>query len=269
MAGRKLRGMYENKKSAKAGYEGNVVKSSETPVYKNLPVSANPHKLHRQRLRARFRREGLDGFEDHNVLELLLFYGIPVRDVNGDAHNLLEQFGSLSNVFDAKYEDLLKVSGIGENTATLIKLIPQLFRRYEMDKLNDDGITLNTAELVAKYTARYFKGVTEEKLYILCLDANCRLISCTQISSGTRGSAPLNNRAIAETALSENAVHIILVHNHPSGIISPSRKDITATAAVSDLLGKIGLSLSDHIIVGLGDDYFSFKNSQKWNYLFG
>ena len=91
----------------------------------------NIHEGHRDRLRKRFLDEGLDNFHDHNVLELLLFYSIPRKDTNEEAHNLIDTFGSLSGVFNASHEDLCKVKGIGENTATLIKMMPELFKKYE------------------------------------------------------------------------------------------------------------------------------------------
>lgn len=260
--------MYENKKGIKYGYEGNIVKVPEEPVYKNKPIEKNPHTAHRQRLRARFRNEGLDSFEDHNVLELLLFFGIPQKDVNDEAHNLINQFGSLSDVFDAKYDDLLKVKGIGENAATLIKLMPELFRKYEVDKLNSNAVMLNSAELVAKYTSKYFKGLTEERLYLLCLDSNCRLLTCNEISSGTVSSTPIKNRLIAEYAYASNAANIVLVHNHPSGIVAPSKQDVDVTIRLVETMKIIGLRLNDHVIVGFEDDYFSFKKSDKWKHIF-
>ncbi|MGN0569553.1 MAG: RadC family protein [Candidatus Fimenecus sp.] len=267
MADRKTPIGYESKNGIKYGVDGNIIKTVE-PVKKSSNNNKNIHDGHRQRLRERFLRDGLEGFEDHNVLELLLFYSIPVRDTNEDAHRLIREFGSLSGVFDAKYDDILKVKGIGDRTALLIKLIPELFRRYEVDKLNKDTVMLNSAELVAKYVSKHFKGLTEEKLYALYLDSNCRLLSFQLISSGGVNSAPMNNRLIAEYAYSTNAASVILVHNHPSGICAPSRKDIDATIAVADIMEAIGIRLSDHIIIGNGDDYFSFRLSPKWKHIF-
>lgn len=264
----KPRDGYEDKKAAKYGYEGNIVKIPQPPEYRNKPPVKNPHAMHRTRLRARFRAEGLDSFEDHNVLELLLFFGVPQKDVNEEAHALMEQFGSLSNVFDARYEDLCKVKGISENSATLIKLMPQLFRRYELDKLNEEDVMLNTAELVAQYSAKYFKGVTEEKLYLLCLDPNCRMISFEEISSGTVTSAPINIRLIAELGYKANAASLVLVHNHPSGITAPSKQDTDITIKLIATLKTIGLYLSDHIIITPDEKFFSFRKSEKYRYLF-
>lgn len=268
MAGNKMPNKYENKKGEKYSYEGNIVKETKIPEYKNKPKKDNPHANHRERLRARFRNEGLDSFEDHNVLELLLFFGIPFKDVNDTAHNLLDQFGSLSDVFDARYEDLCKVNGISENTATLIKLLPALFRRYELDKLNKDAVMLNSAELVAKYISKYYKGVTEERLYLLCLDSNCRLLSCNAVSSGTVTATSVNMRMIAELAYAADAADLIIVHNHPSGITAPSRQDVDMTLKLFETMKSIGLRLGDHIIIGLGDDYFSFRKSEKYRCIF-
>ena len=107
------------------------------------------HDGHRERLRQRFLRHGLDSFDDHNVLELLLFYCLPRRDTNELAHHLLERFGSLAGVFDARYEELLKTEGIGENAALLLTLIPQIDRRYHISK--EKGARIQTSEDAGRY----------------------------------------------------------------------------------------------------------------------
>lgn len=258
--------MYENRKSKKVGVEGNIIKAPEKP--KKKVNTDNLHEGHRERLRKRFVKDGLEGFEDHNILELLLFYSIARKDTNEEAHALINEFGSLSGVFDASYEDLCKVKGIGERTASLIKLVPGIFRKYETDKLNKNGVILNSAELVAKYTSKYFKGLTEERLYLLCLDSNAEVISFNLISSGNVNSTPLNNRLITETAFTTKAASIILVHNHPSGITAPSRMDIDSTRDIAYAMQLLGLRLSDHIIIGHGDEFFSFRRSQKFKDIF-
>ncbi len=231
-------------------------------------TNKNVHEGHRDRLRQRFLDEGLDNFQDHNVLELLLFYSIPRKDTNEEAHNLIDTFGSLSGVFNASYEDLCKVKGIGENSATLIKMMPELFKKYEVDIINNDDVVLNKSELIAKYVSSYFKGLTTEKMYLLCLDSACRVLSFNLISEGVVNATPLNIRTIMEISLKYNASQLILVHNHPSGIVAPSRNDIDATMGIQDLMRKMGMKLSDHIIIGHGDDYFSFRKSDKWKYIF-
>lgn len=258
--------MYENRKREKLPIEGNVFKKATPDNKKKVPQ--NVHEGHRERLRGRFLEDGLENFYDHNILELLLFYSIPVKDTNKEAHNLMNRFGSLSEVFDADYEELCRVDGIGERSATLIKLMPELFRRYELDKLNRDEVRLNSSELVAKYVSKYFKGLTEEKLYLLCLDNNCKMLSFDLISEGTINATMLNNRKITECAIRTNAASVILVHNHPSGVTAPSKMDINATIDMADVMESVGIRLNDHIIIGHGDEYFSFRASQKWKHIF-
>lgn len=137
--------------------------------------SRNLHENHRARVRKRFEHEGLKTFADHNVLELLLFYSIPQKDTNDIAHRLLDEFGSLSAVFDAPKDVLMNVVGVGENTATLIKLMPELFSRYEQDKIKNESIVLNSAEAAGKYFMSRFIGANTEKLYAVCLDNNCKV----------------------------------------------------------------------------------------------
>lgn len=228
----------------------------------------NVHAGHRDRLRQRFLKEGLENFQDHNVLELLLFYSIPRKDTNEEAHNLMDRFGSLSGVFNASYEELCEVKGISENSATLIKMMPELFKKYEVDIVKNDDVVLNTSKLIAQYVAPFFKGETKEKMYLLCLDSSCKVISFNLISEGVVNSAPLNIRSIMEISLKNNASKLILVHNHPSGVVAPSRSDVDATMGIQNLMEKVGIKLSDHIIIGHGDDYFSFRKSEKWKGIF-
>lgn len=247
------------------GYESKVHKENKS---KAQSQTINIHEGHRERLRQRFLQEGLQSFHDHNVLELLLFYSIPMKDTNEEAHALINTFGSLSGVFDASYEELCSVKGVGERTATLIKIMPELFKKYELDKLNNDDIVLNTSESVAKYASTFFKGVTNEKLYIMCLDSGCKLLDFTLISEGTINASSINVRQIIKIALANNCSNLIMIHNHPSGVVAPSRSDVDATIGMIDLLSKFGMTLSDHIIIGHGDDYFSFRKSEKWKCIF-
>lgn len=265
MGGKNAPDLYESGKTPAFQSENSELK---TAVNNKKSDRKNVHEGHRKRLRERFLREGLDGFEDHNALELLLFNSIPQKDTNVEAHRLLDTFGSFPAVFDAEYEDLCKVQGVGPKTAALIKLMPALFRKYEVAKLNSDYEVLNTASLAAEFASKYFKGVTVEKLYALYLDANCRKLSFEEISSGSVCSTPLNNRLIAKYAYDTNAASVILIHNHPSGISAPSRKDVDVTVQVADVLAAVGIRLSDHIILGNGSDYFSFRKSEKWKYIF-
>ncbi|MBR5346339.1 MAG: RadC family protein, partial [Deltaproteobacteria bacterium] len=147
----------------------------------------SPHGGHRERVRKRFREEGLEHFEDHQVLELLLFYVIPRGDTNVIAHELLKQFGSLSAVLNAPIGELVKVPGIGEQAALFLTLMPQFFRRYQKDLglRESREPVLNSVETVSTYARSLMLGRPEEVFYVLCLDVRCRLLKAVLISEGT------------------------------------------------------------------------------------
>ncbi len=243
-----------------------MAKNSKT--VKNQTASANIHSGHRSRLRERFLNEGLENFDSHTILELLLFYSIPQKDTNVEAHALINAFGSLSGVFEATYDQLLQVKGIGENTATFIKLMPEIFRQYEIDKLSREPVSMALASQVAEYISKYYIGETEEKIYLLCLDSALNLISVDLIGEGNVDSVSLNNRHIIEIAYNNRAKSLILVHNHPTGITAPSSADVTATNSLAYLTKSTELHLYDHIIMGHGNDYFSFRESTKYRKMF-
>lgn len=248
---------------------GNVVKLAEVKsVDKPKKKPENVHAGHRQRLRTRFIENGLDSFEDHNALELFLFYAIPNRDVNDLAHNLINEFGSLSAVFDANYEDLCKVKGISEYSASLIKLLPEMARRYEHGKILSKNVIYDSPEKIAEYMSGIYFGKNVEEVYMFCLDSACQLLKCIRLSSGEIDSASVSYRSIAEKALSVRAVNVILVHNHVSGIVAPSSQDIIFTSNVVSAMSNIGIRISDHIIMGNGKDFFSMRQSPKWRIYF-
>lgn len=217
------------------------------------------HDGHRDRMKKRFVHHGLDNFDDHSVLELLLFYGIPRKDTNEMAHRLIEHFGSLPAVFEARYEDLLRVEGIGENAAVLLNLIPQVCRRYQISKTADDRI-IHTSEDAGHYLAPLYLYAREEIVYLLCLDAKSRLICHKELGRGSLNEATVSIRTIVETALAQNAAAVILSHNHVDGFALPSHEDEMTTYHIRDALLLVGITLVDHIIVCDGE-FISFADS--------
>lgn len=179
------------------------------------------HDGHRSRMKERFRGHGLENFNDINALELLLFYAAPRRDTNGMAHALLERFGSFSAVLEANEQELLAVPGIGENAVTLLRLIPEVSRRYLLDKTPSNE-PIDSAEAAGRYFIPRFMYETEETVYALLLDARKRPIHCAAISRGTVDAAEVNARRLAELALQYRASAVILAHNHRSGVALPS-----------------------------------------------
>lgn len=216
------------------------------------------HDGHRQRLIQRFLEEDLDNFEPHNVLELLLFYAIPRKDTNELAHVLIDTFGSLKGVFDAPYEELIKVAGIGPNTAALLKLVPSLTRTYYSSDAR--SVILDTSEKSGEYFLPYYIGQTEEVVRLACLDAGGKVISNQILHRGSANAAEVNLRKIVNIALRNNAMGVILAHNHPGGLPLPSEEDVATTKSIREALMPMGILLMDHIIVA-GQDYVSMARS--------
>lgn len=213
------------------------------------------HEGHRQRVKQRYLSEGLDGFQDHEVLEFLLFYCIPMKDTNELAHKMIREYGTLVGLFEADPKDICKRCGVNENTAILLSLVISLARRYLIAKQGDKPI-LNSSAKAGDYVVSLFTGRTYEAFYVLCLDAQNRLNHADLVHEGTINEVPVYPRLIVETALRHKANSVILAHNHPGGSLHPSKADIEATKKVTAALELISISVMDHIIVA-GDKFVS------------
>ena len=219
------------------------------------------HSGHRDRLRRRFLTHGLDTLQDHEVLELLLFYAQPRKDVNGLARTLLDHFGSIAAVLEAPIEELKAVGGIGDNAAILLQLITPLSRRYLLSR-TEKSVCLTSTAACGEYLLPYFFGATEERVYLLCLDAKCKVLACRMLQSGSVNSAAVPIRKAAEVAMACKASAVILAHNHTSGLALPSRADIEVTELLRSTLEPLEIKLADHIIVADGE-YVSMMDSEQ------
>ena len=217
------------------------------------------HNGHRQRLKDRFRREGLDNFDELYVLELLLFYCIPRADTNPLAHRLIDHFGSLTGVFEASPEELEKVEGMGKNASTFLSLIIQVGRYYQV-KRSEPGKILSKLEDCGNYLLPYFLNRDQETVFLLCLDAKCKVLCCKMVGEGSVNSANVPIRRIVEYALAANATTVVLAHNHPSGLAIPSADDIHTTYRLATALDAVEITLADHIVV-CNEDYVSMVQS--------
>ncbi len=221
------------------------------------------HDGHRARVKERFLNEGLDNFEYHNILELLLFFGTPRKDTNEIAHSLIEQFGTLSGVLEAPYEELCKVKGVTSSSAVLLSMIPQLCRKYLDDKYKS-GQILNSTEKVGQFLLNKYIGRKDEMVSMICMDNRCRMLFWGIVSEGSVNAAEISVRKIVQTALRQNASNVIISHNHPNGLALPSSQDIRTTEKVKAALSAVGINLLDHIIVA-DDDFISLTESTQAN----
>ena len=220
------------------------------------------HDGHRQRLKDRFLREGLDNFDELHVLELLLFYCIPRRDTNIIAHHLLDHFGSLTAVLEASTEELQKVEGVSQSAATFLSLLMQASRFYQVRRA-DVGHILRTNEQCGHFLMPYFLGRETETVFLLCLDAKCKVICCKKVGEGNVNSANIPVRRVVEIALNAKATSVILAHNHPSGLALPSADDIQTTYRIAAALEAVEIILSDHIVVSK-EDFVSMAQSRYY-----
>lgn len=217
------------------------------------------HEGHRQRLKERFRQQGLDGFTDVQALELALFYCIPRKDTNPIAHSLLERFGTLAQVLETPIEELAKVEGMGESAALFLHLMREFGRSYAVSRTAQATI-LTRLDHCAEYMVPFFFGKRVETVYLLCLDAKCKVLCCKEVGQGSVNSAGISVRRVVETALNANAATVVLAHNHPSGVAVPSGEDIQTTKRIAMALSAVDVVLADHIVVA-DEDYVSMAQS--------
>ena len=224
------------------------------------------HEGHRERVREKFRQTGLNGFSSHEILELLLFYASPRGDTNPTAHRLMERFGTLSAVLEAPYEELIAVEGVGDVSATLLGLMPELFRRYAADKASKITV-MDSVDAVVNYLRPRFFGLTTEHIGMLCLDISGRINNFSFLSDGSLKLAQLDVRKAAQVALRNNAESVILAHNHPGGLPNPSRADLNTTQTLVHTFRAINIRVTDHIIFS-DDDYFSMSQCERFSSIF-
>lgn len=219
--------------------------------------SSNIHKNHRSRLKQQFLKNGLASLSDVQKLELLLYFSIPQRDTNPLAHALLNEFGSIKNVLLASTDQLQKVSGIKETSATLIKLVSDLMNIINMP---DTKLAfINNPTEACEFCSKFYQGVDVEQFYVVCIGKDNHIIKYKMINTGLLDEVPIQIRAITHFAIEQKCSRIIISHNHPNGTARASDEDIRFTFSLlcSCLLNNI--DILDHVIIGKNELY-SFKN---------
>ena len=218
------------------------------------------HQGHRDRMKQEFLQGGLAHFSEPRALELLLFFSRFQGDVNPLAHELLAAFGSLSGVLDAPPEELAKIPGVGENTVVLLKLIPAIAARYLASRTSGEVIASHSASLYNLFLPHFFVA-RNEMSFLACFDGKLKLLGVKKISEGSPNANEISVRKISTEALALNATVVVLAHNHPSGLATPSEEDIFTTRYIQDALRPLGIVLYDHVILA-DDDMVSLKDSK-------
>ena len=216
------------------------------------------HEGHRERLKKAFlERPAL--LWDHQMLELLLFYANPRGDTNPTAHALIDAFGSLSGVLDAPPEELVKVNGVGEHTAVLLKAVKEMAGRYLAGR-TDAGEPVTGTREAYRQLRGYFFGARNERVCLLCMDGKGKSLGIRVVAEGSVNTAGVTVRAVVENALALNATQVIVAHNHVSGVALPSAEDKRTTRILFQVLDSVGITLVDHLIFS-DDDMVSLRES--------
>ncbi len=210
------------------------------------------HKGHRERLRQRFLREGLSAFEDHNVLELLLFYTIPRRDTNPIAHELIRRFGTLENALEAPIEELKKVESVGENAALFLKLCHEVALRYAANRSVEMVGKPFNYKITGEYLLRRFERSDCEEVYAIFYDKSMIYTGETLLHRGKISSAAFSMRQLADAVSFYKASYLAIAHNHPGGLPIASSDDLNTSNAVKEFLAHMRVTLLEHYIIGSG-----------------
>ena len=225
------------------------------------------HDGHRKRMRNRLQEGGMNGFQDHEILEWLLFHTIPRGDVNPLAHRLIREFGSLAGVLEADQESLKLVEGVGDGTALFLSQYLSVYERYLESSRKKKNNRLNDLDEIADYFRRSFVDSKQEELRVLLLGNTFNIIREDSIAQGSMRAVQMDMRRLVTLCLNSKAVYVVLGHNHPSGILYPSDSDEKVTRSVAELLRGLDLRLLDHLIVGK-EGYYSMAQAKETSYIF-
>ena len=213
---------------------------------------------HRQRLRERFLKSGLEGFHDYEVIELLLTLATPRKDCKDAAKAALSRFKSLQGVIEASPEELCEVKGLGTKNIFGIKMIRAVAERYLKKKLIGKDLISNSKELF-DYLYHSLRDKQRESFNAVFMDSKNRVISTETLSTGTLTASSVYPREVVHAALNHHAAAIIFAHNHPSGDPHPSHEDVAITRQLVFAGRVMGITVHEHIIIG-DNRYFSFAD---------
>lgn len=200
------------------------------------------------------REKSFEGYDDSSVLECLL----TTAGVHGDIPALIQRmfiaFGSFKGILEARPDQLMSIPGITEKTAALVSMIAPLARVWERCNMQEPGRITNRHEAEA-YCKSMLMGERTERFYVICVNAQCKILGTKKISEGSINEVSAYPRLVAETVLNYNAHSVFFCHNHPGGTCAPSGEDIASTLQLQRLLNEMGILVLDHLIVAGSNTY--------------
>ncbi|MCL2086949.1 MAG: hypothetical protein FWH05_05060 [Oscillospiraceae bacterium] len=230
-------------------------------------TNQHPHYGHRQRKKEEFLLRGIEGRPEHEILEFLLFYAIPQKDTNPLAHQLIARFGSLTDVLNAPFEELIQIDGVKENAACLICFLRALSKVYLTNE-QKSVIEIRDAQSMFRYCKALFIGAKTEEIHMLFFDDRLNLLGEEKICNGTFDGVSVSMRMLIEAAIRAKSSAVAIVHNHPNSTSMPSKNDLNATAELWKLLTALDIDFVDHVIIAKDGDWSMRHNGTMqfiWN----
>ena len=224
-------------------------------------VKKHSHFGHRSRLRSIASNTDILTLPEHQILELILTFILPQKDVNPLAHELLNEFGSIANVFEASVDDLVKVKGIGEVAANFLNFCSKIPEIYKNSRANT-RCRLNTVDDILNFLRSTVDFSSVEKFYYLCLNSKGDMLCFKSLGSGSVSQLYINNREFVQQVLRYPTHTIAICHTHPHGIPQPSEEDRAFTQTLSTLLDTLNIRLCDHIILSPDGHYSFFQHKE-------
>ncbi|MBR2956125.1 MAG: RadC family protein [Clostridia bacterium] len=217
------------------------------------------HDGHRDRLREKILTAGIESLQPHEILEYLLFAFIPRKDTNEIAHELINSFGTFSDVLSTDVDRLLTVKGMTRNAALFLNSLPEVLRVYSVES-NKEKTSLKGRGVARDFMRAQLYGKDVEVVYMAAVDAKDNFIRIEKLSRGTGQGVRVSVRDMVDFAIRTKACGVLLAHNHPSGDIAPSGQDVAVTSEIYYLLSGIGVKLQDHFIFS-ENKYYSFEEN--------
>lgn len=220
-----------------------------------MSLAGGIHKGHRERAIESFLKNS-DGLNDHQVLEVLLFFAIPRIDTNPLAHKLINNFGDLKGVFSATAEQLMTVSGVGKKVACFILAIADLFKRIENKKQKE--ILFSNPYQTKEYLYNLFDGLSHEKFLMIFLDTKFKMLTKVEFTDNAKTKVSAEIPELVKAINVYKPAYAIMAHNHTSDSVLPSKEDHLATKKINIICELNDINLIDHVIVS-GKNSFSYK----------
>ena len=220
---------------------------------------ANQNEGHRQRLRHKFLKSGLDGFHDYEIIELLLTLVTPRKDCKSVAREALKKFGTLKSVLEADPSKLKEIKGIGDNNVFGLKITQAVSRRFLADRIMDQDF-MRSSEEVMEYLKHNLRDKTREIFMVIYLNGRNQILQMEELFEGKLTTSAVYPREVVKRALDHAAAALVFVHNHPSGNPKPSQDDITITQKLKEAAEAIDVSVHDHLIIA-GNEVYSFADN--------